>query len=100
MGRLIDWLKNKGLKDLILEAEISERLDTTPAALVASSYGWSGNMQRIMEAQAYKTRADNSQDFYSKQKKKLEINPRHPLIKSLKERVEADEEDELAIRNA
>merc|ERR1712048_640054 len=72
---LTNWLKETGLKDKILGAEVTERLDTTPAALVASSYGWSGNMQRIMEAQAYKTRADSSQDFYAKQKQKLGINP-------------------------
>merc|ERR1711879_1010367 len=78
----------------------SERLENTPAALVASSYGWAGNMQRIMEAQAYKSRADTSQDFYSKQKKNLEINPRHPLIKSLLEKVRENEDDETALRNA
>jgi heat shock protein beta len=97
---LLKWLKEKALKDKILEASITERLDKTPAALVASSYGWSGNMQRIMEAQAYKTRADSSQDFYAKQKKKMEINPRHPLIKQLNERIKNNEEDEEAIRNA
>merc|ERR1719219_2234619 len=97
---LMKWLKEKALKDQILEAEITERLDTTPAALVASSYGWSGNMQRIMEAQAYKTRADSSQDFYSKQKKKLEINPRHPLIINLNERIQANADDPVALVNA
>jgi heat shock protein beta len=97
---LTAWLKDVGLKDKILEAEVTERLDSTPAALVASSYGWSGNMQRIMEAQAYKTRADSSQDFYSKQKKKFEINPRHPLIKNLNERIQADQDDAIAVRNA
>lgn len=97
---LMKWLKEKGLKDKILEAAVTERLAESPAALVASSYGWSGNMQRIMEAQAYKTRADSSQDFYSKQKKKMEINPRHPLIKHLNERIQENEDDEDAMRNA
>jgi len=97
---LTKWLSDKALKDKIQKAEISERLENTPAALVASSYGWSGNMQRIMEAQAYKSRADTSQDFYSKQKKNLEINPRHPLIKSLLEKVRENEDDETALRNA
>ena len=50
---LTKWLADKALKDKISKVEISERLENTPAALVASSYGWSGNMQRIMEAQAY-----------------------------------------------
>lgn len=97
---LTKWLADDGLKDHILGAEITERLSSSPAALVASSYGWSGNMQRIMEAQAYKTRSDTSQDFYSKQKKKMEINPRHPLIKNLNNRVQEDPSDPIAKRNA
>merc|ERR1712050_644912 len=46
------------------------------------------------------TRADSSQDFYAKQKQKLGINPRHPLIKNLNERIQADEDDAEAQRNA
>jgi len=97
---LMKWLKEKALKDKILDAEITERLSTTPAALVASSYGWSGNMQRIMEAQAYKNRADSSQSFYANQKKKFEINPRHPLIRQLNDMVKENEDDENAVNNA
>jgi heat shock protein beta len=97
---LINWLKTNGLKDRISDAVIAESVDSSPAVLVASAYGWSGNMKRIMEAQAYKTRADSSQDFYAKQKQKLGINPRHPLIKSLNERIQADENDAEAKQNA
>lgn len=50
---LIDWLRDKGLKNKIEKAVISERLTKSPSALVASSYGWSGNMERIMKSQAY-----------------------------------------------
>lgn len=35
--------------------------------------------------------------FYSDQKKTLEINPRHPLIKELKRRVESAEADQTTI---
>merc|ERR1712025_1020613 len=93
---LAKWLKESALKDKIEKAVITERLTDTPCALVASQYGWSGNMERIMKAQAYKT-ASSSDDFYSKQKKTLEINPRHPLIKTLLEKVETDPEDEKAV---
>jgi heat shock protein beta len=97
---LCKWLKEKALKDKFLEAQVTERLSKTPAALVASSFGWSGNMQRIMEAQAYKNRADSSQSFYAKQKKKFEINPRHPLIRQLNDMIKDNEEDENAVNNA
>merc|ERR1712002_899957 len=84
------------LKDKIEKAVITERLTETPCALVASQYGWSGNMERIMKAQAYKSQSDTSNNFYANQKKTLEINPRHPLIKALLEKVEADSEDSQA----
>ncbi|ESO83635.1 hypothetical protein LOTGIDRAFT_197084 [Lottia gigantea] len=93
---LITWLKDSALNDKIEKATISERLASSPCALVASQYGWSGNMERIMQAQAYAKAKDPSQEFYATQKKTLEINPRHPLIKELKKRVEANKEDETA----
>ncbi|KAH3881230.1 endoplasmin-like [Dreissena polymorpha] len=93
---LIKWLKDSALKDQIEKAVVSERLTSSPCALVASQYGWSGNMERIMKAQAYAKAQDPSQQFYASQKKTLEINPRHPLIKELKARVDASGEDETA----
>ena len=35
--------------------------------------------------------------YYKSQKKTLEVNPRHPLIKNLLAKVESDPEDETAI---
>lgn len=48
---LTTWLKENALSDLIEKATVSARLTTSPCALVASSYGWSGNMERIMKSQ-------------------------------------------------
>ncbi|CAK8698561.1 unnamed protein product [Clavelina lepadiformis] len=93
---LANWLKETALKDKIEKAVITERLTDSPCALVASQYGWSGNMERIMKAQAYQTQKDTSSNYYANQKKTLEINPRHPLIKNLLERVEGDAEDKQA----
>lgn len=93
---LMKWLKEDALKDKIEKATVSERLTTSPCALVASSYGWSGNMERIMKAQAYAKSQDASQSFYSSQKKTLEINTRHPLIKELKSKIETNAEDQTA----
>lgn len=50
---LLKWFKENALKDLIEKATVSQRLTESPLALVASSYGWSGNMERIMNSQAY-----------------------------------------------
>jgi len=94
---LTNWLKEKPLKNLIEKAAISQQLENTPAALMASQWGWSGNMERIMTAQAYQTGNDASADYYSKQKKTLIVNPRHPLIKTLLDKVTADENDDAAI---
>lgn len=91
---LTNWLKDEALKDKIEKATITERLTTSPCALVASSYGWSGNMERIMKAQAYQKTKDVNTEYYATQKKTLEINPRHPLIKELKSRVDAEPEDQ------
>jgi len=97
---LLLWLKEVALKDRIEKAVLSQRLTRSPCALVASSYGWSGNMERIMQSQAYAKAKDPTQDFYATQKKTLEINPRHPVVKELLRRVEADQADQLAANSA
>uniref|UniRef100_A0A4W3IJC3 Endoplasmin n=1 Tax=Callorhinchus milii TaxID=7868 RepID=A0A4W3IJC3_CALMI len=89
---LLTWLKDKALKDKVEKAVLSERLTDSPCALVASQYGWSGNMERIMKAQAYQTGKDISTNYYSGQKKTFEVNPRHPLIKQLLKRDSEDDQ--------
>lgn len=94
---LIKWIKEGALKDKIENAKVSWRLVQTPMALVANQYGYSGNMERITKAQAYqKTGGDSMSQFYFSQKKILEINPGHPLVKELLRKVEADAEDPKA----
>jgi len=93
---LLKWFKETGLKDLIEKASVSSRLTESPCALVASSYGWSGNMERIMNSQAYAKAKDNSNNFYATQKKTLEVNIYHPLMQELNKRVAADAEDGTA----
>ncbi|XP_068168269.1 endoplasmin [Antennarius striatus] len=93
---LTTWLKDSALKDKIEKAVLSQRLTDSPCALVASQYGWSGNMERIMKAQAYQTGKDISTNYYASQKKTLEINPKHPLIKQMLKRVQDNTEDQTA----
>ncbi|CAJ0930776.1 unnamed protein product, partial [Mesorhabditis belari] len=97
---LTTWLKDQALKDQIDKAVVSRRLVKSPSALVASNYGWSGNMERIMKSQAYAKAKDPTHDFYANQKKTFEINPRHPVVKELLRRVEADKEDQKSFDTA
>ena len=55
---MMNWLKDEALKDKIEKVVVTERLTTSPCALVASSFGWSGNMERIMKSQAYQKAND------------------------------------------
>jgi heat shock protein beta len=94
---LLNWIRDGALKDKIESVKISTRLVKTPMALVANQYGYSGNMERITRAQAYqKSGGDSMSNYYYSQKKILEINPGHPLIKELLKRVESDSNDPKA----
>lgn len=94
---LINWIKESPLKDRLESVKVSTRLVKTPMALVANQYGYSGNMERITKAQAYqKSGGDSMSQYYFGQKKILEINPGHPLIKELLRRVESDANDPKA----
>ncbi|VDN03017.1 unnamed protein product [Thelazia callipaeda] len=97
---LTTWLKEVPLKDKIEKAVISQRLIKSPCALIASSYGWSGNMERIMRSQPHSKSYDPTQEFYANQKKIFEINPRHPVIKELLRRVEFGDNDKRASETA
>merc|ERR1711936_552076 len=93
---LTKWLGGDSLKDHILRAEVSERLTDSPCALITSKFGWTGNMQKIIQSQTHSKTQDMQRDYYLNQKKTLEINPRHPLIKELLRRVEDNPEDKVA----
>merc|ERR1719288_3720 len=93
---LTKWMAETALKDHILKAEISERLESSPCALITSRFGWTANMQRIITSQTHAKQQDMQRDYYLNQKKAIEINPRHPLVKELLRRVEDNPEDAVA----
>merc|ERR1719495_1882098 len=93
---LTKWLGDDALKDHILRAETSERLVGSPCALITSKFGWTSNMQKIIQSQTHSKTQDMQRDYYLNQKKTLEINPRHPLIKELLRRVEDNPADATA----
>jgi len=93
---LTKWLGEEALKDHILRAEVSERLDSSPCALITSRFGWTANMQRIISSQTHSKSQDMQRDYYLTQKKAMEINHRHPLVKELLRRVEDNPGDQVA----
>merc|ERR1712168_377495 len=93
---LTKWLGDDALKDHILRAEVSERLVDSPCALITSKFGWTSNMQKIIQSQTHSKTQDMQRDYYLNQKKTLEINVRHPLMKELLRRVEDNPEDKVA----
>ncbi|KAL9264930.1 Heat shock protein 90-6, mitochondrial-like protein [Drosera capensis] len=71
-----DWIKG----DKVASVQISNQLSSSPCILVSGKFGWSAYMERLMKAQQVDTTTFN----FMKGRRVLEINPDHPIIRSLK----------------
>ncbi|BET02479.1 heat shock protein 90kDa beta [Nesidiocoris tenuis] len=93
---LTKWLAETALKNEVSKVVVSARLTDSPCALVASMFGWSGNMERLALSNAHQKSDGSERGFYMNQKKILEINPRHALIQHLLNVVNENPEDSQA----
>jgi heat shock protein beta len=87
---LTDYLQESFGKD-VEKVVISNRIEKTPCVLVTSQFGYSANMERIMKSQAF---SDNQRNSFLFSRKTMEINPRHPIVIELNNRVANGADDE------
>ncbi|MCE3050457.1 hypothetical protein HAX54_047245 [Datura stramonium] len=93
-GQTCDWIK-KRLGDKVASVQISNRLSSSPCVLVSGKFGWSANMERLMKAQ---TVGDTSSLEFMRSRRVFEINPEHPIIRTLTEACRSTPDDEEALR--
>ncbi|KAK4488222.1 hypothetical protein RD792_003967 [Penstemon davidsonii] len=93
-GQTCDWIK-KRLADKVASVQISNRLRSSPCVLASGKFGWSANMERLMKAQ---TVGDPSSLEFMRSRRVFEINPEHPIIKTLNAACKSSPNDEEALR--
>ncbi|CAG4993016.1 unnamed protein product [Parnassius apollo] len=69
---------------------VSDRVVESPCCIATAQYGWSANMEHIMKAQALR---DTFTMGYMAAKKHLEINPDHSIVDALRQKTEADKNE-------
>merc|ERR1712154_230934 len=81
---LTSWLKDLfGSK--VSKVEVSLRLQDSPLIIATTKYGHSANMERITRGQAFGKTSGRAS-------KVVEINPRHPIMKKMKDAITKDKE--------
>ncbi len=84
LSDLLEFIK-KHLDEHISEVRLSNRLTTSPVCLVTSEMGYTPRLERWLQ---------ETQNI-PKQKRIMELNPEHELLKKMQERFENDKDDPL-----
>ncbi|HAD20499.1 MAG TPA: molecular chaperone HtpG [Opitutae bacterium] len=90
--KLCKWLKDK-LKDRLSDVEEGERLIDSPVCVVGSDAMGGASARRIMKMM------QGPDDEMPAQTVKLQINPRHGIIRGLSTMIENDEDTALLVSN-
>merc|ERR1739845_309715 len=105
---LTDWWKEKltdltekgAMKDAgvkVEKVEISKRLTEPPVVVVTSQFGYSAQQEKVMKAQSFQNK---DQINMMSGRKTLEVNPNHPVVVDLLNKVKTDKEDKAALDTA
>merc|ERR1712100_733923 len=89
-----------GLKDAGVKIEavsISKRLTDSPVVVVTSQFGYSAQQEKIMKAQAFQNK---DQISMVSGRKTLEVNPNHPVVVDLLNKIKDDKENGAALDTA
>ena len=92
--KLIEFLQ-KTLDKKVNKIKISNRLVDVPCMITTDNFGWSANMERIMNSQVL---GDNQMKQFMVSSKTLEINVEHPIIKNIENSI-GDEKREVGIKD-
>merc|ERR1711896_56864 len=87
--------KDAGVK--IEAVALSKRLTDSPVVVVTSQFGYSAQQEKIMKAQAFQNK---DQISMMSGRKTLEVNPNHPVVVDLLNKIKADKENPAALDTA
>ena len=91
---LVKWLKDVIGKE-VEKVKISNRLTDIPCVIVSSQYGYSAQMEKVSRAQAFAN--SEKTPSYQLSRKHFELNPYHPAIKTLLDKVVKAQEEETEV---
>merc|ERR1712032_1692056 len=79
------------------KVELSKRLTDSPVVVVTSQFGYSAQQEKVMKSQSFQNK---DQLATMSGRKTLEVNPNHPVIIHLLEKVRKDKDDAAAMDTA
>merc|ERR1719262_876716 len=87
---LLDFTKEY-LGKKVEKVQISKHLVNSPVVVLSADYGWTAQMEKVMKSQAF---ADQSKFEFMKSKRMFEINPRHPMVIELNNKIKDGSADD------